>query len=280
MVELGKYNLLTINRFVDFGAYLEGDDLGEILIPKKYLPEGVQEDDEVDVFVHLDGEERYVATTENVLAQVGECALMEVVAVSDHGAFMDWGLVKNLFVPFREQKEKFRVGEFHLIFVYVDEVTFRIVGTTRLMKYLPNNIEAFREEEQVRIIIWRETPSGFLAIIENECIGMIFRNQIFSDIKPGDKMFAFIKKIREDSKIDLVLQEQGYGKVEDFSFDLEEYLLEHKSLNLHDKSDPNDIRDKFGVSKKIFKKAIGKLYKEGIIEITPDGIKLKIKNIV
>ncbi len=261
MAELGKYNRLKINRFVDFGAYVDGGELGEILVPMKYIPEDLVEEDEIDVFVHLDGEERYVATTEDVKAEVGECASMEITAVSEHGAFADWGLVKNLFIPFREQKFKLVVGDKAIIYVYIDEITNRLAGTTKIENYIKYDSSSFREKERVKVLVYRKTPAGYLAIIENRCLGMIYQNQIFQKLEIGDRLTAYIKKIRDDRKIDLTLQEEGYGKVEDFSEVLFEYLLEHKETHLNDKSSPEDIRDVFGVSKKVFKQAVGKLYK-------------------
>ena len=139
MAELGKYNFLKINRFTDFGAYVDGEEFGEILVPIKYVPEDYEEGDEIDLFVHLDGEERFVATTEEVLAEVGECAYMEAVAISDHGAFVDWGLVKNLFVPFREQKTELREGRFYVVYVYIDELSNRITGSTKIEDYIAHH---------------------------------------------------------------------------------------------------------------------------------------------
>jgi len=262
MTELGKYNRLKINRFVDFGAYVDGEELGEILVPMKYIPEDLEVDDEIDVFVHLDGEERYVATTEDVKAQVGECALMEVTATSDHGAFADWGLVKNLFIPFREQRFKLQIGDQVIVYVYIDEITNRIAGSTKIESYIKHDSSAFREKERVKILVYRQTPAGFLCIIENRCLGMLYHNQIFQKVHIGDRISVYIKKIREDQKIDLTLQEEGYGKVEDFSDTLYQYLEEHGSTDLHDKSSPEAIKAKFGVSKKVFKQAVGKLYKQ------------------
>lgn len=274
MAELGKYNRLKINRFVDFGAYVDGGELGEILVPLKYIPEDLVEEDEIDVFVHLDGEERYVATTEDVKAEVGECASMEITAVSDHGAFADWGLVKNLFIPFREQKFKLIVGDRAIIYVYIDEITNRLAGTTKIENYIKYDSSSFREKERVKVLVYRKTPSGFLAIIENRCLGMIYQNQIFQKLNIGDRITAFVKKIRDDHKIDLTLQEEGYNKVEDFSDVLYQYLEKNKETNLTDKSSPEAIRDEFGVSKKVYKQAVGKLYKLKKIILTDGKIKL------
>ncbi len=262
MAELGKYNRLIINRFVDFGAYVDGGELGEILVPIKYIPEDLVEEDEIDVFVYLDSEERYIATTEDVKAQVGECASMKITAVSDHGAFADWGLVKNLFIPFREQKFRLIVGDKVIIYVYIDEITNRLAGTTKIESYVKYDSSPFREKERVKVLVYRKTPSGYLTIIENRCLGMIYQNQIFQTLNIGDKVVAYIKKIRDDKKIDLTLQEEGYGKIEDFSDVLYQYLEEHKETHFNDKSSPEAIRDEFGVSKKVFKQAVGKLYKQ------------------
>jgi len=276
MAELGKYNRLKINRFVDFGAYVDGGDLGEILVPLKYIPENLVEEDEIDVFVHLDGEERYVATTEDVKAEVGECASMEITAVSDHGAFADWGLVKNLFIPFREQKFKLIVGDKAIIYVYIDEITNRLAGTTKIENHIKYESASFREKERVKVLIFRKTPSGYLAIIENRCLGMIYQNEVYRPLKIGDKVTAYIKKIRDDRKIDLTLQEEGYSKVQDFSDTLYEYLEEHKETSLNDKSSPEDIKKQFGVSKKVFKQAVGQLYKLKKILIEDKKIRINI----
>ena len=274
MAELGKYNRLTINRLVDFGAYVDGGELGEILVPQKYLPEDIEEDDEIDVFVHLDSEERYVATTEEVKAQVGECALMEITATSAHGAFADWGLVKNLFIPFREQRYKLFEGDNAIIYVYVDEITNRLAGTTKIENYIKYDSSDFREKERVKVLIYRKTPAGYLAIIENKCLGMIYSNQVFRKLQIGDTVSAFIKKIRDDNKVDLTLQEEGYGKVRDFSDELYNFLLEHGETSLNDKSSPEDIKRQFGVSKKVFKQAVGKLYKQKKIVLGKGKISL------
>lgn len=278
MAELGKYNRLKINRFVDFGAYVDGGELGEILVPMKYIPKDLVEDDEIDVFVHLDGEERYVATTEDVKAEVGECAFMEITAVSDHGAFADWGLVKNLFIPFREQKFKLIVGDKAIIYVYVDEITNRLAGTTKIENYIKFDSSSFREKERVKVLVYRKTPSGYLAIIENRCLGMIYQNEVFQKINIGDKVTAYIKKIREDKKVDLSLREEGYSKIEDFSDVLYQYLQEHKETSLNDKSSPEAIKREFGVSKKVFKQAVGKLYKLKKIILEDNKIRFNESN--
>ena len=156
MAELGKYNFLKINRFTDFGAYVDGEELGEILVPMKYVPKDYEEGDEIDVFVHLDGEERFVATTEDVFAEVGESAYMEIVSVSDHGAFADWGLVKNLFIPFREQKTEVREGRSYIVHVYIDELSNRITGSTKIEDYIGHDSSGFREKEKIKALVYRK----------------------------------------------------------------------------------------------------------------------------
>lgn len=274
MAELGKYNTLTINRFVDFGAYLDGDDLGEILIPKKYLPEEIDVDDEIDVFIYLDSEERYVATTEDVLAGVDETALMRIASVNEHGAFAEWGPIKHLFIPFREQHTPLVEGEHYVIHVYIDDITYRIVGSTLIDKHINHDIRELEEKEEVKILVWRKTNLGYLAIIENHCYGLIFKNQVFDNLQIGDERIAYIKKIRDDQKIDLTLQKEGYEQVKDFSFDLHEYIYTRKTIQINDKSSPEIIKETFGVSKKVFKKAVGRLLKEGKIKLINDGIEI------
>lgn len=259
---------------MDFGAYVEGGELGEILVPLKYIPEEMSEGDEIEVFVHLDSEERYVATTEDVKAEVGECALMEVVSISDHGAFVDWGLVKNLFVPFREQRFKLAIGDQIIVYVYIDEITNRLAGTTKIEQNIKYDSSAFREKERVKVLIYRKTPAGYLAVIENQCLGMIYDNQVFQNLEIGDRVTAYIKKIREDNKIDLTLQEEGYGKVEDFADVLFRFLETNTETALHDKSPPEAIKATFGVSKKVFKQAVGKLYKQKKIILEKDKIRI------
>ncbi len=278
MARLGRYNTLEVVRFVDFGAYLDGGDLGEILIPQKYLTEDIKQGDELEVFVYLDSEERYIATTEEPLAQVGEVALMKVIDVTSHGAFVDWGLTKQLFVPFREQRQKLNAGEEVLVFVYVDDLTYRIAGSTRIKNHLPNEGDDFIPGEQVRVVIWRKTPLGYLVVIENKGIGLVYDNEIYVDIKEGQDMLAYIKKIRPDGKIDLTLTEPGYGAVRSFAFDLEEYFIDKGYMNINDKSSPEEIKNTFGVSKKKFKQALGKLFKEGKIDRHEGGWKWKEPN--
>lgn len=273
MAELGKYNTLVINRFVDFGAFLDDGEEGEILIPSKYLSGDEKEGDPIDVFYYLDSEERPVATTETPAAEADEIGVMTVGHVNDFGAFMEWGITKNLFVPFQEQQTKLIPGEKHLVYVYVDPLTYRLVGSTRLKNHIDTESDAYEVGQEVRLLVYRSTPIGIEAVINEKSLGMLYKNEVFTDLSVGDSIIGYIKNIREDGKIDLSLQTQGYEHVEDFSDILLRYIKDQGGkINIHDKSDPELIRNTFGVSKKVFKKAVGKLYKEKKITLLDNGL--------
>lgn len=275
MVRIGKKCTLDIVKFTDQGAYLDGGPYGEILLPNRYVPENSVEDDEVDVFISFDSEDRIVATTDFPYAMVGEFGYMEVVDVATVGAFLDWGLPKNLFVPFREQKTKMELGRSYFVYVYVDEKTGRIAATAKIDKYLNAELPEYEEEQEVELHIARQTDIGYLAIINGLDQGIIYTNEVFKPIKIGDKVPGFIKKVREDGKIDLSLEKQGYKKVDPVAQNILTVLKENNgTLALNDKSDPELIKRKLGISKKTFKKAIGALYKDKIIVIDSEGIKL------
>ncbi|MDA9773618.1 S1-like domain-containing RNA-binding protein [Saprospiraceae bacterium] len=274
MADLGRYSIVTINRFTDFGAYIEGGDLGEILLPIRYIGRKYEKGDEIEVFIYLDNEERYIATTEDVIAEAGECGYMDIVDVNEHGAFADWGLTKDLFIPFREQQNKLVQGESAVVYVYIDDQTNRITGTTKIEDRIRHDSTGFRTNDKVKAIVLRRTPAGFLCVLDSRCLGMLYENELFEDIRVGDKLTVFIKKIRSDRRVDLRLREPGYGSVRDFSDDLYDYLVKHKVSNIHDKSDPKAISEVFGVSKKVFKKAVGKLYKEKKIALLDGRIEI------
>lgn len=274
-IELGKFNTLEVVKEVDFGMYLDGGDHGEILLPTRYVPEGCNVGDWLSVFLYLDNEERLIATTLTPLVQVGEFACLEVNWVNEYGAFLDWGLMKDLFVPFREQKMKMQVGREYVVHVHLDEESYRIVGSAKVDRYLSKEIPAYQPGEEVDILIWQKTDLGFKAIIDNEFSGLLYNSQLFRDVYTGDKMKAFIKQVRPDGKVDLMLQKPGIEHVEDFSATLLRYIEDNGGATpLHDKSDAEDIYETFGVSKKTFKKAVGDLYKKRLIVITDSGLKL------
>ena len=274
-IELGRFNLLKVVKEVEFGMYLDGGEDGEILLPLRYVPEGCQPGDELNVFIYLDSEERLVATTLTPLVQVGEFACLEVAWVNEYGAFLNWGLMKDLFVPFREQKMKMQVGRKYVVHAHLDEESYRIVASAKVERYLLKEKPEYTPEAEVNILIWQKTDLGFKAIIDNKYSGLLYENEIFSSIETGMEMKAFVKQVREDGKVDLILQKPGFEKVDDFAKTLLDYIKEQGGrIHLNDKSPAEDIYDTFGVSKKTFKKGVGDLYKKRLITLHEDGIAL------
>lgn len=276
MVEIGKYNTLTVVKIVDFGVYLDGGERGEILMPKEYVPANCFPDDEVRVFVYFDSEDRIVATTEVPYVKVGEFAFLKVVAVSHVGAFLDWGLRKDLLVPFREQRDPMVEGKSYLVYAYADKASDRIVASTKVDKYLDQVFPEYEVNEEVDILIARKTDLGYAVIINNMHWGLIYDNEVFQIIKIGQKMKGYIKAIREDEKIDVSLQAPGYAKIEGLAGVILEKIKDYDGiLDLSDKSDPEEIYRVFGCSKKNYKKALGTLFKQGLIEINDTEVRLK-----
>ena len=274
-IELGKFNQLEVVKQVDFGMYLDGGEEGEILLPTRYVPEDCKVGDWLNVFLYLDNEERLIATTLTPLVQVGEFACLEVSWVNQFGAFLNWGLMKDLFVPFSEQKMKMQVGNKYVIHAYIDDESFRIVASAKVDRYLSKEKAPYRPGEEVNILIWQKTDLGFKAIIENMYSGLLYDSEIFQTLHTGDTLKAYIKQVREDGKIDLILQKPGFEKVDDFSKTLYHYIADHGGrIGLNDKSPAEEIYDVFGVSKKTFKKAVGDLYKKRLILLHEDGIEL------
>ena len=274
-VILGKYNQLEVVKEVDFGVYLDGGDDGEILLPSRYVPEGCKPGDVLNVFIYLDNEERLIATTLQPKVQVGEFACLEVAWINEYGAFLDWGLMKDLFVPFREQKIKMQKGRSYVVHAHVDEESYRIMASAKVERYLSKEKPDYQPGQEVEIMIWQRTDLGYKAIVENQYSGLIYQGEIFKSLEPGMKLTAYIRQVREDGKIDLTLQKDGQKKVEDFSEVLLQFIKDqggHTSLN--DKSAAEDIYEAFGVSKKTFKKAVGDLYKKRLIVLEEGGIRL------
>lgn len=274
-VKLGKYNQLTVVKEVDFGVYLDGDDDGEILLPARYVPEGCQPGDVLNVFIYLDIDERIIATTLDPLVQVGEFACLEVAWVNEFGAFLNWGLMKDLFVPFREQKMKMLKGRKYVIHAHVDEDSYRIMGSAKVERYLSKDFPKYEPGQEVNILIWQKTDLGFKAIVENKFSGLLYQNELFQYLETGMQLKAYVKQVREDGKIDLELQKGGAKKVDDFADVLLQHLKDKDGFTaLNDKSDAEDIYEVFGVSKKTFKKAVGDLYKKRLITLEEKGIRL------
>ncbi|EZH75429.1 GntR family transcriptional regulator [Aquimarina atlantica] len=275
MLKLGEYNMLEIVRERDQGIYLCDEEGDEVLLPNKYVPEQFQIRDVLKVFVYLDSSERIVATTLEPFATVKSFAYLKCTNVSEIGAFLDWGLEKDLFVPFREQSSKMRVGSWYLVYVYLDEETNRLVASSKTNAFLDNSLVLLSSYDKVDLIASHPSPHGWNMIVNQKHLGLVYSDEIFQKITPGDQLKGFVKKVRPDGKIDLTLQRHGFRGIEP---NAELILKELKSsggfIDLNDKSDPEDIKEMFQLSKKSFKKAIGSLYKDRKIIIEKEGIRL------
>ena len=279
MLRLGDYNTLRIVKTVDFGLYLDGGEEGEILLPQRYVTKNMHVGDEIEVFLYLDQEERPVATTERPYAKVGEFAYLQVAWVNQFGAFLKWGLMKDLFCPFREQKKRMEQGHSYIVYIKVDEDSYRLMATAKVEKYLSvptiNDLPFLQHGAEVDILVWQKTDLGFKVIINNKFQGLIFENQIFQPLHSGMRLKAYVDHVRQDGKIDIVLQQTGRQQTLDFAEVLLRYLYENDGYcNLGDKSPAELIYDRFQVSKKAFKKAIGDLYRRRLIVIEEEGIRL------
>lgn len=276
MIELGKTNTLTVVKSVDFGLYLDGGpEIGNILLPSRYVPQGTNIGDTIDVFLYLDMEEKIIATTEKPLAQVGDFAYLEVAWVNNFGAFLHWGLMKDLFVPFREQKMKMVKGNSYIVHVHLDEDSYRIMASAKVDRYIDNSFAPYRVGDEVDILVWQKTELGLKVIVNNRYAGLLYDDQIFCNLRTGDRTKAYVSQIRPDGKLDLRLSRPGQGAVQDFSDTLLQYIKDNGGHTaLGDKSPAEDIYEVFGVSKKVFKKAVGDLYKRRLITIQPDGLQL------
>lgn len=274
-IKLGKYNQLEVVKEVDFGVYLNGDEDGEILLPKRYVPEGTKPGDILNVFIYLDMEERLVATTLQPYVQVGEFACLQVAWVNQFGAFLDWGLMKDLFVPFREQKMKMQKGKRYVVHVHLDEESYRIVASAKVEHSLSTEKPEYQPGQEVNVMVWQRTDLGYKVIVENQFSGMLFHNEVFQPLEAGMHLSAFVKQVRPDGKIDLELQKAGARKVDDFSEVLLQYIKDNDGFTpLNDKTDAEVIYQTFGVSKKTFKKAVGDLYKKRLVVLEEGGIRL------
>jgi uncharacterized protein len=275
MLEIGKINTLKIVKEVDFGLYLDGGEWGEILIPSRYVPKDARVDEYLDVFIYHDSEDRLIATTETPLAQTDQFAFLKVKQLTKVGAFLDWGLMKDLLVPFREQKAEMFPNQSYLVHVYLDPTSERIVATTKLDRFLDNVPHDFEEEQEVDLLIWEKTDLGYKVIINETHSGLLYANEIFKPIHPGMRIKGFIKRLREDDKIDVSLQKQGFVHVDETAQMILEKLKSRGGfIEATDHTSPESIKHMFGISKKVFKKAIGTLYKDRLIQLEDHGIRL------
>ena len=271
-IKLGQINTLKVVKTVDFGMYLDGGDEGEILLPTRYVPEGCKPGDTLDVFIYLDQDERPIATTQMPKAMVGDFAYLEVAWVNQYGAFLDWGLMKDLFCPFREQKMRMIKGNSYIVHVHLDDESYRIVASAKVDRYLSDEMPQYKHGDEVDLLIWQKTDLGFKVIIDNKFGGLVYKDQIFKYVHSGDRMKGYINNVRPDGKIDVTLQPTGRKQTKEFSDALLDYLNENNGYcNLGDKSDAEEIYERFQMSKKAFKKAVGDLYKRHLITLEEGG---------
>ena len=275
-IKLGETNRLHVVKQVPFGYYLDGGPVhGEILLPANEVQGDVTLYAEIDVFLYLDQEERLIATMRRPLAQVGDFAFLEVAWVNNFGAFLNWGLLKDLFVPFREQKMKMVKGRSYIVHIHLDDESSRIMASAKVERYLCDGMPPYRIGDEVEALVWQKTDLGFKVIVDNAWPGLIYDSGVFRDLHTGDCVRAYIDKVREDGKIDVALSRHGQNGVHDFSSILLDYISDHAGYcPLGDKSPAEDIALTFGVSKKVFKKAVGDLYRQRLITISEDGLRL------
>lgn len=274
MIKIGQTNRLKVLRIVEIGAYLDNGEEG-ILLPKRFCPPDIHEDQMLEVFIYHDSEGRIIATTQEPIIKLGEVGRLRVVTVTNQGAFLDWGLMKDLFVPKSKQVTGMRVGGEYTVRVYIDEQTGRIAATEKIDPFLQNDSLTVRELEPIEFVVYRRTDIGYVVIINNIHTGVLHTNEIYQDLRVGDKLKGYIKKIYPDNKIDVVAGSSGYKRVEDELQKILRLLRENDGyLPYHDKSDPEEIYSFFGMSKKTFKMATGSLYKQHLITLTKTGIKL------
>ena len=275
MIKLGENNVLTILRDTEPGLYLGDSEENVVLLPHKYKPENFEIGDEISVFVYLDNEERPIATTLEPFLKLNTFGYLHCSDVTKYGAFMDWGLEKQLFVPFKEQARPMKAGNWYIVYLYLDELTNRLVGSSKTNRFLQNENLTVDKYDEVNILVTHLTDKGANVIVNGIHKGLIYLEDIFEDIRTGDRLKAYVSKIREDNKIDIVLQQPVYRSIEpNANYILEELKAAGGFLPLHDKSEPDTIKNELGMSKKSFKKAVGTLYKDKQIILKEDGIEL------
>ena len=277
MALLGKINILTVLKDAPPGLYLDGGDLGEILLPGDSIPPGAGPDDELQVFLYRDSEDRLVATTHDPLACVGDFAALRVKQIHPTiGAFLDWGLNKDLLLPMREQERRIHKGDIVVVFVFIDEVSQRIIATTRWKDHLSATPPNYSEGAPVSLLIAGESPLGYNAIVDNTHVGLLFRSELGSPLKVGDKCKGYVRNVRPDGKLDLGLDPEGYQRIAPLADRILTALRSKDGkLPVHEGSSPEDIRAAFQTSKKAFKQAIGNLYRQRLIEINGADIVLR-----
>ncbi len=274
-MEIGRYNTLEMLRTTSVGAFLGDKEGNDVLLPTKWIPEGTQIGDTLDVFVYTDSEDRPIATTLTPHAVVNEFGFMRVNDVNDVGAFLDWGIEKDLFVPYREQRMKMQEGRSYVVYLYFDITTGRVAASNRLNRFLDNDSLTVKEGDEVALLVYERTELGYKVIINHLHTGVVYGNEVIRPLNVGEKHVGYVRKVREDNKLDISLQPIGYAAVEPNSQRILDLLKATKGfLPFTDRTDPEIIRQKLGMSKKVFKKAVGLLYRERRITIEENGIRL------
>ncbi len=275
MIELGQLNTLEVIKQLDFGVYLDGDDFGEVLLPRKYVPANLNVGDEVEVFLYLDSEDQPIATTEAPNIIVGETAVLTVKDVNQVGAFLDWGLSKDLLVPFAEQQKPMEKGRDYVVYAYIDAVTERITASSKLDKFLPDSSPYFKEGQKVDLMVYGQSDLGFKVVVDGRVSGLIFKSDAIRPLRYGMQLTGYIKQVRSDNKLDVCLQLTNRAALDDLSQQVLNFIEQNGGrITLTDKSAPADITAAFGVSKSSYKKALGKLYKQRLIVISPNEVTL------
>ncbi|MCM1349311.1 MAG: S1-like domain-containing RNA-binding protein [Firmicutes bacterium] len=274
-MKIGNYNTLKVARHADFGVYLADESGNEVLLPARYITDPLADGEEIRVFVYNDSEDRPVATTETPKATVGEFAYLTVKSVNNVGAFLDWGLLKDLLVPFSQQKERMVQGRTYLVYVYLDHSSKRIVATAKINQYLGNMYPDYKRGDRVEALVCKRTPIGYSCIVNNNHKGMLYASELFRPVEPGNRLTAYVKSVREDGKIDLTLNDSSQARTATLASKISRYMESRGgSLDLGDHSSPDVIKFRFQCSKKDFKKAIGLLLKEHKIKKESDGYAL------
>lgn len=275
MIQIGQYNTLKASRETKSGLYLIDEEGQEVLLPGKYIPKEIEKGDELQVFIYKDSEDRLVATTQHPKITLHQFAYLQAKTVNAYAAFLDWGLEKDLFVPYKEQPQKMIAGKYYIVYLYLDEQTDRLVASANVHRFLNNKELTVKSGDEVDLLIWESTDLGYNVIINHLHKGLIYKNELFAPVQIGDARKGYIKKIREENRIDVQLQKSGYENVEPNAAKVLTLLKAHGGfLPLNDNSSPEDITRALEMSKKTFKKAIGLLYKQQIIRLADDGIYL------
>ncbi len=275
MLNLGQINTLIASKKTDNGVYLIDNELNEVLLPNKYVPDELLMEQSIDVFLYKDSEDRIIATTLKPKLMLNEYAALEAVAVSTYGAFFDWGLEKDLMVPYRQQARPVVQGNKYVVYLYLDEKSQRLTGSTKINNSFKKTEIELEPGEKVSLLAYEKTEIGISVVVNNAYQGMLFKNEIFKPVKVGDELTGYVKKIRSDNKIDVRLNRSGYGAIDEQTHRLYDALLANKGyLKLNDKSSPQEIINQLNMSKKVFKKAVGFLYKQKRVEISETGIRL------